>query len=72
MAALLPFRAAPTAWISSSSSNKAGQVTQTPGLVSHGPGAPLPVKKERREVPLPSQEGKKGFAQYALYLDHLW
>lgn len=25
------------------------------------------VKKERIEVPLPSQEGKKGVMQYALY-----
>ena len=24
--------------------------------------------KERREVPLPSQEGKKGAVQYALYV----
>jgi hypothetical protein len=24
--------------------------------------------KERREVPLPSQEGKKGVMQYALYV----
>jgi NADH dehydrogenase (ubiquinone) Fe-S protein 7 len=71
MTALLPFRAAPAAWISSSSSSNAGQVTQTPGLISGGPGAPLPVKRERREVPLPSQEGKKGFAQYALYVEHL-
>jgi NADH dehydrogenase (ubiquinone) Fe-S protein 7 len=36
--------------------------------VSGNPGTPLPVKKTRGEVPLPSQEGKKGFAQYALYV----
>ena len=38
----------------------------------HGnPGTPPPMgvsKKERREVPLPSQEGKKGVMQYALYV----
>ena len=27
--------------------------------------------KERREVPLPSQEGKKGVMQYALYVTNL-
>ena len=41
---------------------------QRPGLIADGPGAPLPMKKERREVPLPSQEGKKGAVQYALYV----
>jgi NADH dehydrogenase (ubiquinone) Fe-S protein 7 len=64
--ALMPFRAAQTAWISSSSSSKAKPVTQSPGLVSTGPGAPLSAKKNRQEVVLPSQEGKKGLAQYAL------
>jgi hypothetical protein len=67
--ALIPFRAGQSAWISSSSSTNAGQVSQSPGLVSHGPPAPLSVKKERREVPLPSQEGKKGLAQYALCVE---
>lgn len=41
---------------------------QKPGLVADGPGAPPPMKKARREVPLPSQEGKKGVVQYALYV----
>jgi hypothetical protein len=27
------------------------------------------MKQARREVPLPSQEGKKGAMQYALYVD---
>jgi hypothetical protein len=38
----------------------------------HGnPGTPPPMSvtgKVRREVPLPSQEGKKGVMQYALYV----
>ncbi|KAF2142385.1 uncharacterized protein K452DRAFT_270006 [Aplosporella prunicola CBS 121167] len=63
--ALTPFRAAPAAWISSSSKTSATPM-QRPGLIADGPGAPLPMKKERREVPLPSQEGKKGVVQYAL------
>ena len=41
---------------------------QNPGLIAGGPGAPPPMKKVRREVPLPSQEGKKGAMQYALYV----
>ncbi|KAF2085909.1 NADH-quinone oxidoreductase [Saccharata proteae CBS 121410] len=61
--ALLPLRA--TAGISSSTKNDATPM-QKPGLIHDGPGAPLPMKKERREVPLPSQEGKKGAVQYAL------
>lgn len=28
----------------------------------------MPMKKARREVPLPSQEGKQGVMQYALYV----
>ncbi|KAH7030453.1 hypothetical protein B0J12DRAFT_583408 [Macrophomina phaseolina] len=59
--AITPFRAVSAAWISSSSKKNA-----TPGLVPDGPGTPPPMKKARREVPLPSQEGKKGVVQYAL------
>lgn len=64
--ALMPFRAAQTAWISSSSSSKAEPVTQSPGLISTGPSISLSAAKKRQEVVLPSQEGKKGLAQYAL------
>ncbi|QDS76359.1 hypothetical protein FKW77_003137 [Venturia effusa] len=64
--ALMPFRAAQAAWISSSSSSKAEPATIKPGLVSTGPPTPLSTKKNRQEVVLPSQEGKKGLAQYAL------
>lgn len=66
--ALLPFRAGSVAFISNTSSNNATQTMQTPGLVSGGPGTPPPMKQARREVPLPSQEGKKGAMQYALYV----
>ena len=69
--ALLPFRGAQAAFISNSASKQAEPVTQKPGLVSGGPGAPLPMKtisgKTHTEVPLPSQEGKQGAIQYALY-----
>jgi len=63
-AQLLPFRAA-AASISSSSRKDAAS--------PHG-GAVLPhggyglAKRERKEVPLPSQEGTKGLVQYALYV----
>jgi hypothetical protein len=30
------------------------------------------MKVARREVPLPSQEGKKGAIQYALYVDSVY
>ena len=55
---LAPFRAG--AAISSSARKDAGAVqTHTPyGL----------AKRERKEVPLPSQEGTKGLVQYALYV----
>ncbi|CAL3967620.1 unnamed protein product [Diplocarpon coronariae] len=61
---LIPYRS--IAAISSSSSKPA-----SPGLTSHdAPGSPSPILsvtgKVRREVPLPSQEGKKGVMQYAL------
>ncbi|KAK8180359.1 hypothetical protein IWZ00DRAFT_95114 [Phyllosticta capitalensis] len=62
--ALLPFRPAAAAWISSSRKTKAA--SQTPGLVAGGPGTPPAMKKARVEVPLPSQEGNKGLVQYAL------
>ncbi|KAK7511130.1 hypothetical protein IWX49DRAFT_84399 [Phyllosticta citricarpa] len=62
--ALLPFRPAAAAWISSSRKTKAA--SQTPGIVAGGPGTPPAMKKARVEVPLPSQEGNKGLVQYAL------
>ncbi|KAI9678122.1 MAG: hypothetical protein M1817_006066 [Caeruleum heppii] len=68
--ALLPLRAGPSAFISSSASKPASPATvQPPADVVGAPGTPPPmgvVRKERREVPLPSQEGKKGVMQYAL------
>jgi hypothetical protein len=75
-AALQPFRLANAAFISSSSAKPAAPVTQKPGLVSGAPGTPPPMKaitgKPHREVPLPSQEGKKGVMQYALYVGEHW
>ncbi|TVY65600.1 NADH-ubiquinone oxidoreductase 19.3 kDa subunit [Lachnellula suecica] len=54
--------------ISSSASKPATAVS--PHNVHGNPGTPPPMKsvtgKERREVPLASQEGKKGVMQYAL------
>lgn len=68
-AALMPFRTGSVAYLSSSSSNKATAGNQqTPGLVAGGPGTPPPMKAMRTDVPLPSQEGKKGAMQYALYV----
>lgn len=62
--ALLPYRAGSVAFLSNTSSNNA--TTMKPGLVSGNPGTPPPTKQARQEVPLPSQEGKKGAMQYAL------
>lgn len=42
---------------------------QKPGLVSTGANSAFPAKM-RQEVPLPSQEGKKGVVQYALYVNN--
>jgi hypothetical protein len=56
---LVPFRAA--AAISSSSRKDAASAVQPHG----GYGV---AKRERKEVPLPSQEGTKGVVQYALYV----
>ncbi|KAH4195724.1 hypothetical protein HBI25_049520 [Parastagonospora nodorum] len=61
--ALMPFRVGNAAFLSSSSSDKA---MTTPATVPGNPGTPPPMKVARREVPLPSQEGKKGAIQYAL------
>ena len=42
---------------------------KTPATIPGNPGTPPPMKAAiRREVPLPSQEGKKGAVQYALYV----
>ena len=74
--ALTPFRALPSslapraavAGISSTSKNPATEaVTERSGAVSGGAPSPGPMRKERREVALPSQEGKQGVMQYALY-----
>lgn len=68
--ALTPFaRAANAAFISSSSTQKATQ-QQRPGIVKGRPGAPPPMKSTKMgtNVPLPSQEGKQGVMQYALYV----
>jgi len=65
-AALLPYRAGTTAFLSSSSSKPASPAYTSPGLVKGAPGTPPPMKAARREVPLPSQEGKQGAVQYAL------
>jgi len=70
--ALLPFRGAQAAFISSSSSKKAEPATiQRPALVAGNPGTPPPMKvsaKMDKDVVLPSQEGKQGVMQYALYV----
>jgi hypothetical protein len=55
----VPFRAA--AAISSSSRKDAASAVQPHA----GYGL---AKRERKEVPLPSQEGTKGLVQYALYV----
>jgi hypothetical protein len=66
--ALLPFRAGSAAFLSSSSSDKAATM-KSPAIIPGNPGTPPPMKAAvRREVPLPSQEGKKGAMQYALYV----
>ncbi|KAB8542140.1 hypothetical protein FH972_025603 [Carpinus fangiana] len=67
MSSIATARAAPLAFrsISSSTRKPAAEATQSkPGDVTTG--AALPIKKDRREVPLPSQEGKQGVMQYAL------
>lgn len=64
--ALIPSRAGPSAFISSTSS-KSATTEVTPAQNAQGP--PLSVTgKPRREVPLPSQEKKEGAMQYALYV----
>ncbi|KAL1903259.1 hypothetical protein Sste5346_000544 [Sporothrix stenoceras] len=71
--ALVPFRAAPAATSlhttflssaplsSSARQNNAAAVEQ-----HHSHGATGVARRERKEVPLPSQEGTKGLVQYAL------
>ncbi|KAL8683638.1 MAG: hypothetical protein Q9186_000411 [Xanthomendoza sp. 1 TL-2023] len=62
-AALLPFRAGHSAFISSTSAKPATEIQRSQDV--HGP--PLTATgKPRREVPLPSQEKKEGAMQYAL------
>lgn len=67
MTALLPYRAGSTAFLSSTSAKDATMAK--PAIIPGNPGTPPPMKAARREVPLPSQEGKKGAMQYALYVD---
>ncbi|KAL0263346.1 hypothetical protein SLS55_002326 [Diplodia seriata] len=64
--AITPFRAVSAAWISNSSKSNATPM-QKPAIIADGPGAPPPMKKGMpTNVPLASQEGKKGVVQYAL------
>jgi len=58
----VPFRVTAAA-LSSSSRRQADQAS----LTSHHSSGGL-AKRERREVPLASQEGTKGVIQYALYV----
>jgi NADH dehydrogenase (ubiquinone) Fe-S protein 7 len=67
----MPFRAGSAAFLSSSSSSNA-QTMKSPATIPGNPGTPPPMKAARREVPLPSQEGKKGAMQYALYVLSPW
>ncbi|KAI9822758.1 MAG: hypothetical protein M1832_002991 [Thelocarpon impressellum] len=67
--ALLPLRAAGHSALISSSSAKPASAHLQPADVSGNPGPPPSMSvtgKRRREVPLPSQEEKKGAMQYAL------
>jgi NADH dehydrogenase (ubiquinone) Fe-S protein 7 len=61
--ALIPYQS--VAAISSSLSKPASAIQ--PHNVPGNPSMNVPTK-QRREVPLPSQEGKKGVMQYALYV----
>lgn len=61
---LIPLRAGPSAFLSSTSAKPATQMQTTPSSAGQGPL--LSTGKPRREVPLPSQEEKKGAMQYAL------
>lgn len=64
-------RGAQAALIHNSSNKKASM--EKPAIVTGAPGTPPPMKaitgKDHREVPLPSQEGKQGAMQYALYVE---
>ncbi|GKT52537.1 NADH-ubiquinone oxidoreductase 19. subunit, mitochondrial [Colletotrichum spaethianum] len=53
----MPFRIAAASISSSSRKDASPAAAHSTGL----------IKKERKEVPLPSQEGTKGVMQYALY-----
>lgn len=66
----MPFRAGSAAFLSSSSADRA--TMKTPATIPGNPGTPPPMKSARLEVPLPSQEGKKGALQYALYVVIPW
>ncbi|KAI9886771.1 MAG: Maltose acetyltransferase [Watsoniomyces obsoletus] len=64
---IIPFRASPVACISNTSTTRATAVTTKPDDVASSSDLPLSVTgKVKREVPLPSQEEKKGAMQYAL------
>jgi len=67
--ALIPYRS--IAAISSSPHKLASAVVTPHNAPSNPSTPPMSVTgKERREVPLPSQEGKKGVMQYALYVSN--
>ena len=71
---MVPFRAGSVYTIgraiSSTTKSEAQPQSSLVGDVTTGPGTPPPMKavsgKARREVALPSQEGKQGVMQYAL------
>lgn len=69
---LIPFRGVQAAFISNSSSKRAEPATtQRPAMIPGNPGTPPPMKvskKMSQDVVLPSQEGKQGVMQYALYV----
>ena len=65
-AALMPYRAMQLARISSSPPKSAEPSMHSTGVIPRSPSAAYIPAKERIEVPLASQEGKKGLVQYAL------
>jgi NADH dehydrogenase (ubiquinone) Fe-S protein 7 len=64
--ALIPLRAAQSAFISTSSTRNAEPVHHSSSVVQ-SQGVPPPSRKIKGEVPLASQEPTKGAIQYALY-----
>ena len=73
--ALFPFRAAPavtslhTTLLSSAPLSSSARQNNASAVEQHqSHGATGLARRERKEVPLPSQEGTKGLVQYALYV----